>query len=48
MKSDSATETAVCICPSIAWNEVNFLLSSWYGAGFGIFDEHSGDNTVMF
>lgn len=47
MKSDSATETAVCICPSIAWNEVNFL-SSWYGAGFGIFDEHSGDNTVMF
>lgn len=29
------------------WDWVNFFLSSWYGAGFGIF-ERSSDNTVMF
>lgn len=35
---------AVCNCASFDWGRVDFLLSSWYGAMFRIFDESSVDN----
>lgn len=34
--------------PGLRWERVNFLLSSWYRAGFWIQYEDSVDNTPMF
>lgn len=35
-------------CPGFDWNRVNFLLSRWYSAVFGIQHENNVDNTWMF
>lgn len=48
-------ETKICFssyyktaCPGFSWDRVVFFHSTCYGALFGIFDENSGSNMLMF
>lgn len=38
----------VCICPSLSWDRVNFVLSSWYSAVFCFKYENNIYNTLIF
>ena len=39
---------SVGLCPGFGWDRVNFLLTSWYSAGFWIYCKNNVGNTLMF